>query len=165
MDDILFSRSFKDCQRFCDDARAFNCKSYAQKGDRCYLSGDDSITLQGVPQPVEIGAIYKEKVCTRSKFDFFFSNYQLTIFDDEIRNLLIWIDNGFSVNQALHTALHERIWKTGQKVSSCVTSHPCETVLFCMVWPLLSKLSFTIWLFTPLTEIFFFWAEVIIHTL
>jgi hypothetical protein len=27
MDDILFSRSFKDCQRFCDDARAFNCKS------------------------------------------------------------------------------------------------------------------------------------------
>ena len=68
MDDILFSRSFKDCQRFCDDARAFNCKSYAQKGDRCYLSGDDSITLQGVPQPVEIGAIYKEKVCTRSKY-------------------------------------------------------------------------------------------------
>ena len=68
MDDILFSRSVSDCQRFCDDARAFNCKSYAQKGDRCYLSGDDSVTMQGVPQPVDIGAVYKEKVCTRSKY-------------------------------------------------------------------------------------------------
>ena len=47
--------------------RAFNCRSYAQKGDRCYLSGDDSVTLQGVPQPVDIGAVYKEKACTRSK--------------------------------------------------------------------------------------------------
>ena len=88
MDDILFSRSSNDCKRFCDDARynfrsilylffkiirkcifsrAFNCRSYAQKGDRCYLSGDDSVTLQGVPQPVDIGAVYKEKACTRSK--------------------------------------------------------------------------------------------------
>ena len=67
MDDILFSRSANDCQRFCDDARAFNCRSYAQKEDRCYLSGDDSQTLPGVPQPIEIGAIYKEKICTRSK--------------------------------------------------------------------------------------------------
>ena len=67
MDDILFSRAINDCQRFCDDARAFNCRSYAQRGDRCYLSGDDSVTLQGVPQPVDIGAVYKEKACTRSK--------------------------------------------------------------------------------------------------
>ena len=67
MDDILFSRSSSDCQRFCDDARAFNCRSYAQLEDRCYLSGDDSVNLEGVPQPVEIGAVYKEKVCTRSK--------------------------------------------------------------------------------------------------
>ncbi len=43
-------------------------RSYAQKGDRCYLSGDDSSTLTDVPQPVEIGAVYKEKVCTRSEF-------------------------------------------------------------------------------------------------
>ncbi len=35
--------------------------------DRCYLSGDDSVNLEGVPQPVEIGAVYKEKICTRSK--------------------------------------------------------------------------------------------------
>ena len=67
MDDILFSRTAADCQRFCDDARAFNCRSYAQKEDRCYLSGDDSMTLPGVPQPVEIEAVYKEKICTRSK--------------------------------------------------------------------------------------------------
>jgi hypothetical protein len=67
MDDILFSRAKNDCQRFCDDARAFNCRSFAQKEDRCYLSGDDSTTLEGVPQPVDIGAIYEEKVCTKSK--------------------------------------------------------------------------------------------------
>ena len=67
MDDILFSRTSADCQRFCDDARAFNCRSYAQKEDRCYLSGDDSMTLPGVPQPVELEAVYKEKICTRSK--------------------------------------------------------------------------------------------------
>ena len=67
MDDILFSRTSQDCQRFCDDARAFNCRSFAQKDDRCYLSGDDSISLDGVPQPVEIGAVYKEKICARSK--------------------------------------------------------------------------------------------------
>ena len=82
-DDILYSRTVQDCQRFCDDvsgtiiilyfpfllkkirsytvklthshnivwtisteckllscfmqARAFNCRSFAQKGDRCYL--------------------------------------------------------------------------------------------------------------------------------
>ena len=67
MDDILFSRTSKDCQRFCDDARAFNCRSYAQKEDRCYLSGDDSVTMEDIRQPSEPGAIYKEKICTRSK--------------------------------------------------------------------------------------------------
>ena len=51
----------------CDDARAFNCRSFAQKDDRCFLSGDDSATLGGVPQPVDIGAVYEEKVCTKSK--------------------------------------------------------------------------------------------------
>ena len=71
MDDILFSRTSADCQRFCDDARAFNCRSYAQKEDRCYLSGDDSMTLPGVPQPVELEAVYKEKICTRSKINDF----------------------------------------------------------------------------------------------
>ena len=50
-------------------ARAFNCRSFAQKGDRCYLSGDDSSTLHDTPQPEERGATYKEKVCTRSTCD------------------------------------------------------------------------------------------------
>ncbi len=68
MDDMLFSRSASDCQRFCDDARAFHCRAFAQKDDRCYLSGDDSINLDGVPQQVEIGAVYKEKVCARSEY-------------------------------------------------------------------------------------------------
>jgi len=68
-DDILYSRTVQDCQRFCDDARAFNCRSFAQKGDRCYLSGDDSTTLPDTKQPVENGATYKEKVCTRSTCD------------------------------------------------------------------------------------------------
>ncbi len=67
MDDILCSRSSTECQRICDDARAFNCRSFAQKDDCCYLSGDDSVTLDGVPQPVEIGAVYKEKICARSE--------------------------------------------------------------------------------------------------
>ena len=72
-----FFRSANDCQRFCDDARAFNCRSFAQKADRCYLSGDDSIALPEVTQPVDLGALYREKVCTRSKFFFaiFFIKY------------------------------------------------------------------------------------------
>ena len=57
MDDILYSRTVQDCERFCDDvskkeenltkkrkkmnknvqARAFNCRSFSQQGDRCYL--------------------------------------------------------------------------------------------------------------------------------
>ena len=36
-------------------ARAFNCRSLAQKNDRCYLSGDDSVTLPDVSQPTDIG--------------------------------------------------------------------------------------------------------------
>jgi len=69
MDDILYSRTVQDCERFCDDARAFNCRSFSQKDDRCYLSGDDSITLPDTKQPDEPGAVYKEKVCTRSTCD------------------------------------------------------------------------------------------------
>ena len=88
-DDILYSRTVQDCERFCDDvritqiktiyiyqnaelfqARAFNCRSFAQKGDRCYLSGDDSLTLPDSVQPEESGATYREKVCTRSKNNF-----------------------------------------------------------------------------------------------
>ena len=34
-------------------------------------SGDDSTTLPDTKQPVENGATYKEKVCTRSKFNDF----------------------------------------------------------------------------------------------
>lgn len=78
MDDILFSRTANDCQRFCDDARAFQCRSFAQKEDRCYLSGDDSVTLDGVPQPVEIGAVYKEKICARSTCDGGIFTYEKT---------------------------------------------------------------------------------------
>jgi len=69
MDDILYSRTVQDCERFCDDARAFNCRSLSQKDDRCYLSGDDTVTLPSVPQPTEPGSVYKEKVCTRSTCD------------------------------------------------------------------------------------------------
>lgn len=86
MDDILFSRTANDCQRFCDDARAFQCRSFAQKEDRCYLSGDDSVTLDGVPQPVEIGAVYKEKICARSKY----SCWRVRDFGSDE---WMWIDN------------------------------------------------------------------------
>eukprot|EP00095_Tigriopus_kingsejongensis_P000115 maker-scaffold983_size73474-snap-gene-0.8 protein:Tk00115 transcript:maker-scaffold983_size73474-snap-gene-0.8-mRNA-1 annotation:"PREDICTED: uncharacterized protein LOC100909276" len=78
MDDILFSRTVNDCQRFCDDARAFQCRSFAQLEDRCYLSGDDSISLDSTPQPIEIGAIYKEKLCTRSTCDGGIFTYEKT---------------------------------------------------------------------------------------
>ncbi|CAB4063246.1 unnamed protein product [Lepeophtheirus salmonis] len=58
MDDVLFSRTVSDCQRFCDDARAFQCRSFSQKNDRCYLSGDDSGTLPGIPKPVDPGSVH-----------------------------------------------------------------------------------------------------------
>ena len=68
MDDLLAATSSQECQRHCDDQRAFNCRSFAQKGDRCYLSGDDSVSLGSSVQHVDIGAIYKEKVCARSEY-------------------------------------------------------------------------------------------------
>ena len=113
MDDILYSRTVQDCERFCDDvstaifpplylpvilkifqARAFNCRSFSQKGDRCYLSGDDSVTLPDSTQPQESvgpgralssnltrlpqGSSYKEKVCTRSTCDGGMFTYEKT---------------------------------------------------------------------------------------
>ncbi|XP_023323415.1 uncharacterized protein LOC111697594 [Eurytemora carolleeae] len=61
MNDIFYSRTVQ--------ARAFNCRSLSQKDDRCYLSGDDSISLPNIPKPTEPGATYKEKACTRSTCD------------------------------------------------------------------------------------------------
>ena len=87
---LLFSRSANDCQRFCDDARAFNCRSFAQKADRCYLSGDDSIALPEVTQPVDLGALYREKVCTRSKFFLSHIFFLYRNFDEES-----WFAGGF----------------------------------------------------------------------
>ena len=89
MDDILYSRTVQDCERFCDDvrspsiqqnsnhytnlkhwkqnrlhyfydncnesmiffqARAFNCRSFSQQGDRCYLRWFFSFTLANIVQ-------------------------------------------------------------------------------------------------------------------
>jgi hypothetical protein len=52
---MLYTTSLNHVLPACAQARAFNCRSLSQKDDRCYLSGDDSLTLIDVALPSEPG--------------------------------------------------------------------------------------------------------------
>jgi hypothetical protein len=50
-------------------ARGFTCRAftYAMEEKRCYLSGDDSISLSNAPLVIKRDAVYAEKQCSISK--------------------------------------------------------------------------------------------------
>jgi hypothetical protein len=53
----------------CFQARGFTCRAftYAMEEKRCYLSGDDSISLSSAPLGAKRDAVYAEKQCSISK--------------------------------------------------------------------------------------------------
>ena len=50
-------------------ARGFTCRAftYAMEEKRCYLSGDDSVSLSNAPLVIKRDAVYAEKQCSLSK--------------------------------------------------------------------------------------------------
>jgi hypothetical protein len=54
----------------CFQARGFTCRAftYAMEEKRCYLSGDDSISLSSAPLVAKRDAVYAEKQCSISKY-------------------------------------------------------------------------------------------------
>lgn len=67
MDQLQFALNPDDCQMQCDKETTFNCRAYSITSNRCYLSGDDSVSLLGPgilnPLPRRPGATYAEKKC------------------------------------------------------------------------------------------------------
>ena len=64
MDSLIFASNPEDCQFKCDKEHTFNCRSFSMEDKRCYLSGDDSISLTtSLALPVKFGSLYGEKKC------------------------------------------------------------------------------------------------------
>ncbi|XP_076348052.1 uncharacterized protein LOC143245579 [Tachypleus tridentatus] len=63
MDSLQFARSSNDCQMQCDRETNFVCRAYTFDDPRCYLSGDDSVSLDNPNYPPRPGAVYGEKKC------------------------------------------------------------------------------------------------------
>ena len=51
-------------------ASAFTCRAFtfSKEENRCYLSGDDSISLSNAPLTIRPHAVYAEKQCSISKY-------------------------------------------------------------------------------------------------
>ncbi|XP_065287791.1 uncharacterized protein [Dermacentor albipictus] len=63
MDLLQFATSVDDCQTQCDRETTFNCRAYSYMENRCYLSGDDTISLGPSGLPPMTNAAYGEKKC------------------------------------------------------------------------------------------------------
>ena len=65
MDSLVYANSTEDCQFKCDKEPSFNCRAYSIEDKRCFLSGDDRISLSLSPagMPVRYGSLYGEKKC------------------------------------------------------------------------------------------------------
>ncbi|XP_046464235.1 uncharacterized protein LOC124210016 isoform X1 [Daphnia pulex] len=81
MDQVEFAQSQGECESLCDQARVFTCRAYSFTADenRCYLSGDDSIS-QSSPTVSQLdgkiltpsgsskkSTVYAEKLCSISQ--------------------------------------------------------------------------------------------------
>ncbi|CAG2054540.1 unnamed protein product, partial [Timema podura] len=66
MDELQFAASQGECEALCDQARGFTCRAftYSAGEKRCYLSGDDSVSLSNAPLILKREAIYAEKQCS-----------------------------------------------------------------------------------------------------
>ena len=71
MDELQFAASQSECEALCDQARGFTCRAFTYAADekRCYLSGDDSISLSNAPLTIKRGAVYAEKQCSISEYN------------------------------------------------------------------------------------------------
>ncbi|KAJ9581100.1 hypothetical protein L9F63_023721, partial [Diploptera punctata] len=69
MDELQFAASQGECEALCDQARGFTCRAftYAVEEKRCYLSGDDSTSLNNAPLVIKRDAVYAEKQCSISQ--------------------------------------------------------------------------------------------------
>uniref|UniRef100_T1JZ41 ZP domain-containing protein n=1 Tax=Tetranychus urticae TaxID=32264 RepID=T1JZ41_TETUR len=63
MDSLVFAHNIEDCEHKCDKEYTFNCRSFSIDSQRCFLSGDDSVSLSHASLPVKHGAMYGEKKC------------------------------------------------------------------------------------------------------
>lgn len=69
MDSLEFANVQNDCQSLCDKTRFMTCRSYTfdSREKRCYLSGDDSVSLNKTVLPIKAGVVTGEKQCTVSQ--------------------------------------------------------------------------------------------------
>ncbi|XP_046406709.1 uncharacterized protein LOC124171575 isoform X1 [Ischnura elegans] len=69
MDELQFAASQAECEVLCDQSRGFTCRSftYAAEEKRCYLSSDDSISLNNIALIPKRNAVYAEKQCSISQ--------------------------------------------------------------------------------------------------
>ncbi|KAK8733710.1 hypothetical protein OTU49_006439, partial [Cherax quadricarinatus] len=71
LDALEFANIQSDCESLCDKSRIITCRSYtfATQEKRCYLSGDDSVSLNQTVLPYMQGVVTGEKQCTVSQCD------------------------------------------------------------------------------------------------
>lgn len=67
MDLLQFATAVDDCQTQCDRETTFNCRAYSYMENRCYLSGDDTVSLGPSGLPPMTNAAYGEKKCITGK--------------------------------------------------------------------------------------------------
>lgn len=63
MDSLIYADNLVDCQQKCDKETTFNCRAFSLSGNKCYLSGDDTISLANSALPSKPGFVYGEKHC------------------------------------------------------------------------------------------------------
>lgn len=65
MDALKFAQSEQDCQMKCNQETSFNCRSYSFHQQQCFLSGDDSSSLNSnlIKMPQRVGWQFGEKKC------------------------------------------------------------------------------------------------------
>ncbi|RWS11638.1 uncharacterized protein B4U79_13044 [Dinothrombium tinctorium] len=63
MDSLVFALNLEDCQLKCDKESTFNCRSFSITDKRCFLSGDDTVSLANTLLPTKPGSVYGEKKC------------------------------------------------------------------------------------------------------
>jgi PAN domain len=100
MDELQFAASQGECEALCDQARGFTCRAFTYAADekRCYLSGDDSISLNNAPLMMKRGALYAEKQCSISK-----SGFSLFVFVSICRIIY------FSLVESTHIETHQQM--------------------------------------------------------
>lgn len=77
MDALKFAQTVQDCQSKCNQESTFNCRSYSYHQQRCFLSGDDSHSLNSnlIKLPVKQNWQFGEKkcqveLCTKGMFSY-----------------------------------------------------------------------------------------------